>query len=229
METTFSKDNSTGTNYIAFFDLDNTIISSNSGKLFIQFAYRKGLITTFDLIKGFFLSLAYRFDLRDTVKIIDSMLSWVKGISEASLNDFSAEIFKNHISGTIHQEVYAEIRFHKNKGARVVILSSAIYPVCRNVADYLGIDDIICTTPELENGVYTGRNTGPICFGIEKANRFNEYCNSNIINPKDSWYYGDSISDLAVLSTAGTAICVNPDKKLKKEAEKRGWKVLLWQ
>lgn len=228
METISSKDNNTGRNYIAFFDLDHTIISVNSGKILIQYAYKHGLMTRTDLVRGIYLSLLYRLDLKDTAEIINTMISWVKGGSESKVNELSAAIFKNHILQSIHYEVKCEIRFHKMKGARVVILSSAILPVCQLVADHLGMDDIICSNLEVVNGLYTGGLAGPLCFGEEKVIRLKEYCRINNINPGLSWYYGDSISDLPVLSSVGNPVCVNPDKKLKKTAHKRGWKILRW-
>lgn len=228
METIFSNESKSGNPYIAFFDLDRTIISSNSGKTLILQAYRNGLMTRIDLIKGVYISLLYRLGLKDTVKIIGNMVNWVKGVPETTINELSAEIFKNHIEKSIHREVISEINFHKNNGGRVVILSSAILPVCQNVADYLEMDDVVCSMLEIHNGVYTGNSAGPLCFGEEKVVRLIEYCIKNMINPNISWYYGDSISDLPALSSVGNPVCVNPDKKLNKAAQKRGWKVLFW-
>ena len=55
------------------------------------------------------------------------------------------------------------------------------------------------------------------------------YCDKNIYSASDAWYYGDSISDLTALKAVGNPVCVNPDKKLKKEALKRVWKILTWE
>lgn len=222
------KDNITSKDYVAFFDLDRTIISSNSGKILVQQAYKRGLMTRMDLIRGIYLSLLYRYNLRETEKIVDAMIGWVKGVSENTINELSAEIFTNHILKSIHAEVHSEINFHKRNGARVIILSSAILPICQKVAEYLGMDDVICSNLEELNGVYTGRSAGPICFGEEKVTRLSGYCSNGSVNPESSWYYGDSISDLAVLSAVGNPVCVNPDKKLQKEAHRRGWKILRW-
>ena len=229
METTFSKFSNTGRNYIAFFDLDGTISSSNSGKTLFWHAYNQGLTTKMDLINGIYLSLLYRLNLKDPAKIIDKMVSWLNGLSEDKLDELSTDIFDNSISKSIYPGVYPEIIFHKKNGASVVILSSAILPVCQKVADYLQLDDILCSEPEVKNGYLTGRSKGPLCFGEEKKSRLTYYCEKNNTKTEDAWYYGDSISDLAALSAAGNPVCVNPDKKLKKEAEKRGWRVLLWQ
>jgi HAD superfamily hydrolase (TIGR01490 family) len=228
METTFSNVSISGKKYIAFFDLDRTIISSNSGKTLIQYSFKNGLMTTIALLKGIYLSMVYRFKLRDTAKIITSMVKWMKGLSEARVAQLSLEIFDGHILKSIRREVKSEISFHKSRGALVVILSSAILPICRNVAGYLEMDDVICSKLEIINGVYTGRADGPLCFGEEKVSRLIDYCKTNGMNSSDSWYYGDSISDLAVLSFVGNPVCINPDKKLKKEAHKRGWKTLTW-
>jgi HAD superfamily hydrolase (TIGR01490 family) len=216
METIFSDGSNTGKKYIAFFDLDRTIISSNSGKILIQHSYKQGMMTSKDLMKGIYLSLLYRFELKDITKIITAMVKWMKGLTDY------------HLSKSIRYEVNSEINFHKKMGARVVILSSAILPICRNVADYLEMDDIICSNLEIVDGIYTGRPDGPLCFGEEKVTRLIDYCRLNGINPLDSWYYGDSFSDLAVLSSVGNPVCINPDKKLKKAAQKKGWKILLW-
>jgi putative phosphoserine phosphatase/1-acylglycerol-3-phosphate O-acyltransferase len=228
METISSKESSSGKKYIAFFDLDHTLISSNSGKLLILYAYKQGLMTRTDILKGFYLSLLYRLDLKDTTKIINRMVSWVKGVSESTMNELSAEIFENQILKTIRREVQDEIKFHKTNGARVVILSSSLFPVCQKVADHLGMDDVICSNLEVLDGIYTGRSVGPLCFGEEKVTRLIEYCKIHSINTDNSWYYGDSIADFPALSSIGNPVCINPDKKLKKAALKRSWKIFLW-
>jgi HAD superfamily hydrolase (TIGR01490 family) len=226
METISLKDRRSGKKHIAFFDLDGTIIGANSGKELIRYAYKKGFITWIDVTKGLYLSLLYRFDFKDTAKIINSMVGWLKGVSEPDLETLSREIFKDHLIKSIRPEIVEEIRFHKNDGGMVVLLSSAIMPVCRLIADHLEMDDVICSTLEARNGFYTGNPEGSLCFGKEKIVRVTEFCNKNNINPAHSWYYGDSIADLPVLSSVGNPVCVNPDKKLLKAAAERGWKIL---
>jgi phosphoserine phosphatase len=143
METISSKGRSSGIKYIAFFDLDGTIIDANSGKELILYAYKKGFITWLDLLRGIYLSLLYRFEIKDTVKIINSMLGWLKGVSEPGLISLSEEIFRDHLIKSIRPEVAEKIMFHKKDGGMVVILSSAIMPVCKVIADHLVMDDVI--------------------------------------------------------------------------------------
>jgi phosphoserine phosphatase len=96
------------------------------------------------------------------------------------------------------------------------------------MAAYLKADDVVCSDLEAENGFLTGRPVGRLCYGDEKKTRLTEYCNKNNANISDAWYYGDAFTDLAVLSTVGNPRCVNPDKRLRKAARKREWKILDW-
>lgn len=227
METISLKDRNSGNNYIAFFDLDGTIIRANSGKELILYAHKKGFVTLLDLIKGIYLSLLYRFNVRDTVKIINSMVSWLKGVPESGLISLSEEICRDRLIKSISPEIEEEIRFHKKNGGMVVILSSAIMPVCKVIADHLLMDDVICSVLETRNGTFTGKPEGSLCFGEEKVARLTEFCDKNNTAPCHSWYYGDSIADLQVLTFVGIPVCVNPDKKLLKASKKRGWKVII--
>jgi HAD superfamily hydrolase (TIGR01490 family) len=229
MATTFLRDDNYLKSYIAFFDLDRTITKSISGSALARAAFRKGLISNRNLINAIFLSLLFRLRLKDPLKIMDQMVSWVKGIPERTIIDLCTEVFREVLFPSVYKEAIAEIEFHKTKNAKVVILSSAITTVCQEMARNLNIDDIICSELEVNNGNMTGRPVGHLCFGEEKAVRLKEYCEKHNSSRSEAWYYGDSISDLPALNAVGIAVCINPDKKLKKTALKRGWKILCWK
>jgi HAD superfamily hydrolase (TIGR01490 family) len=229
MENTFSGDRIIPPQYVTFFDLDQTLADSVSGKLLANCAFRKGLLKCSDLVNAVFLSFLFRFKLKDPLKIIDDMVGWVKGIPENSLLELCSEVTGKLIIPSVYPEARAEIAYHKSKKAKVVILSSALKSVCEIIAENLNIDDIICSELEIKNGYLTGRPLGHICFGEEKAVRLLEYCEKNNFSTSDAWYYGDSIHDFPALNSVGNQVCVNPDKKLKKAAIKRNWRVKNWK
>jgi HAD superfamily hydrolase (TIGR01490 family) len=214
--------------YIVFFDLDKTLTNSISGKALAAAAFRKGLLSNWKLLNAAILSLEFRFRFRDQLKIIDEMVSWVKGIPENSIDDLCSEVFYEVLFPSVYKDAICEIELHKSKNAKVVILSSALTTICRQMAENLNIDDIICSGLEVKNGYMTGRPLGHLCFGEEKAVRLKRYCEIFNFSLSEAWYYGDSISDLHALSVVGNPVCVNPDKKLKKAAKRRGWKIVLW-
>jgi HAD superfamily hydrolase (TIGR01490 family) len=228
METTSSNDTHATKDYIVFFDLDKTLTNSISGKALAAAAFRKGLLSNWKLLNAAVLSIEFRLRIRDQLKIIDEMVSWVKGIPENSIEELCTEVFNEILFPSIYKDAVSEIELHKAKNAKVVILSSALTAICRQMAEYLIIDDIICSGLEVKNGYMTGRPLGHLCFGEEKAIRLISYCKIFNFSPSEAWYYGDSISDLNALSAVGNPVCVNPDNKLNKTAKRRGWKIVSW-
>jgi HAD superfamily hydrolase (TIGR01490 family) len=228
MGTISSKNKLNGKSYIVFFDLDHTLIMANSGKLLIKEAREQGMMSLIDLATALWMSFLYKFHLRNTEKIIAGMVQWLEGIPLKEINRLSSEVFLKHMICAIPDEARSVIRMHKEKSAAVVILSSALFPVCQAVAGYLNIDDIICTHVETIDGISTGRPSGRLCFGKEKVARLKEYCEKNNSRVENAWYYGDSFSDFPVLQITGNPVCVNPDRKLLKAAKKYKWKVCRW-
>jgi putative phosphoserine phosphatase / 1-acylglycerol-3-phosphate O-acyltransferase len=228
METISSEGRLTGNGYIAFFDLDRTLIKAISGRALSRGAIRKGLMKRTTLIHALYLSLLYKLKFTDPERIINYMVSWVEGLPEKTLNDLCFEVYKNDLLPSVYDEARNEIKKHKEKNAKVVILSSALIPICREISNSLGIDDFICSDLEVIEGHLTGRPKGVLCFGKEKVTRMIAYCDIKKADLSEAWYYGDSISDLEALSSVGNPVCVNPDYNLRKAAHKRGWKILKW-
>lgn len=229
METISLKDNIRTKNYVVFFDLDRTITKSISGKELAKYAYRKGLLKYRDLFNAVFLSFLFRFKLRNQLKIIDDMVSWVKGMPETTLIHLCNEVTKKVLLPSVYQGAKTEIEVHRSKNARLVILSSALFPVCIEIAKNLNIDDVLCSDLEVKDGYLTGQPVGHLCFGQEKEVRLNEYCRINNYTTSDAWCYGDSVTDLSALESVGNPVCVNPDRKLKRVAKKRNWKIFNWE
>jgi phosphoserine phosphatase len=87
----------------------------------------------------------------------------------------------------------------------------------------------VCTELEVSGEKLTGRSAGPICFGPVKAIKMKEYCDKHHSTPSECWYYGDSLSDLPALETAGNPVCINPSWKLRKIASRRTWDTRRWK
>ena len=88
---------------------------------------------------------------------------------------------------------------------------------------YLGMDRGIGTPVEARNGVFTGRVIGLHPFGQAKAVITQQIAKKYGIDLKKSYGYANSFSDVPFLDTVGHAVAVNPDNRLARHAEKRGW------
>lgn len=216
-------------NYLAFFDLDRTITKAVSGRVLALRAFRNGLLNRRDIATGIFISLAYRFGFADPAKIMEKMTGWVKGLAEDELTNLCHEVVQKDLIPSIHPEVYHEIRMHKSKKARIIILSTTLTEICRKIAEHLEIDDVICSRLEIINGYLTGNPVGKLCYGDEKRLKIKEYCERNDSTPDEAWYYADAFVDFPALNFVGFPVCVNPERKLKNLAIKKGWKIFHWK
>ena len=228
MEITTSANNNTF-DYIAFFDLDRTITKAISGRVIAQRAIKGGLMKWTDSVKAIYLGASYRLGVADPVKIVIKMTAWVKGLNEKVLVDLCSEVVKEVMLSSIYHEVFDELKMHRSNNAKTVILSSSLVPICKEIADYLHMDDFICSSLEVRHGYFTGRSEGNLCFGEEKLVRLKAYCESNNSKVNESWYYADSVSDLPALEIVGVPVCVNPDRKLHKAAKENGWRICFWK
>ena len=215
--------------YIAFFDLDKTITGAVSGNEIAKSAYRKGLMTKRGLARALWLSLLYKLSLRDPKRIVVEMAGWVKGLPEETLREITGEVVNEKLIPAIYNDALLEIEMHRKQNSKIVLLSSTTEEVARHISAHVGLDDYLCSVMEVKNGLLTGLTVRPLCFAEEKAVRMREYCETFNTKLAECWYYGDSLADSFALDICGTAVCVNPDKKLRKMALKKKWKIALWK
>ena len=216
----------TAKRYVAFFDLDDTLLSINSGSVLVREAYKSGLMSTSDLLNAIYLSWLYKFHLRDTSIIVSGMGRWLKGMTPDEMNVLAEHVVNKHLVDAIRPEIYSEIRFHRENNGEIVILSSAIIQICRPLGSYIGADNIVCTVMEVADGFFTGLPENKFCFEDEKRIRLIQYCEMRNYTLNETFYYGDSISDLQALKVVGHPVCVQPDRRLSRISHKNGWRIL---
>jgi len=214
--------------HVAFFDLDNTILNTNSGKIMIHQAFRRGLINKKEFIQALILSVFYRIGVLSPEKIMKKMASWLKGVPEKQFIDFASNTFSKYIKDAIRDNARTAINYHKNNNGHTVILSAATHYICNQVKEILDIDDVICSKMEVIEGYFSGYPEGEYCYGNEKLIRTKAYCEAHNFDIDEAYYYADSISDLKVLEKVGNPMCVSPDSKLIEVAQKRRWQMYRW-
>jgi len=225
MVTTISEDKY---NYTVFFDIDKTLISKISGRELVFAALRNGYIKPAQLLRNLITYLLYKIRIIDPLKMSEKLIRWTKGIPQVDLDELCHETTEHILLPSIYNEALSEIAFHRKNNARIVLLSATVTQVCRIIAGKVGADDFICTELESKDGTLTGTPSGILCFGEGKKERLREYCYKNNTNFSESFYYGDSVSDLPVFLSVGHPVCINPSRKLSKTASERGWRILNW-
>lgn len=210
--------------YVAFFDMDDTILSVNSGKILIKECYRQGVMSFTDLLNAYILSILHKLRLKSSIKSSRSMIKWLKGTNARLMEEFAGKVVNDQLIGLIRPAIAEEIEYHHRQGAKVVMLSAAMNFITKPIGNELALDDIICSDLEVNNGLYTGNPKGNICIDEEKELRVREYCLNKGYDLESTFYYGDSFSDRFVMKIVGNPVCVEPDSRLLKLSKKNNWK-----
>ena len=212
--------------YIAFFDLDETILSVNSANYLVKESRERGMMTKRQFRQAVRYSLLYKFKLSKATRIIYKMLAWLKGLSRAELDTMCQEVYDRTLFDLIRPEIIKEIDGHRQNNAAIVLLSSATTFACLPVVRHLKMDDVICSHMEDVDGILTGKPKDKIVFGEEKKHKLIEYCETEGYKVEDAYYYGDAFSDLHLLEAVGHPVSFSPETPLTKVAVKSGCIIL---
>ncbi|MFC2088249.1 HAD family hydrolase [Calditrichota bacterium] len=218
----------TNKKYIAFFDLDKTLLDGISGKILIHNAYKYGILKSHYILQGFYLSLLHKFGFMNPDRIIVKMVNCLKGVSESSLVNLINKIFNEEIKTLIRDKAVTEIKDHHSNNGHTVILSASLFQLCEPIKDFLKMDDLICSELEISNGLFTGKSNSKYCYGPVKLKRAIEYCKKYNFSIDQAYFYSDSISDLPLLKAVGHPMCVSPDNKLLQIAQMKKWTICDW-
>jgi phosphoserine phosphatase len=71
----------------------------------------------------------------------------------------------------------------------------------------------------------TGQVVPPVCYGTGKVVWAERFAEEHGVDLSASYFYTDSITDLPLLERVAHPVAVNPDPRLRRLAQKRGWPV----
>lgn len=210
----------------AFFDIDKTILSENTGTLYLKYLYKKGLTTRKKVLLSWYWFLKYRLNLVDMENLSKRIVQEYKGQNERETAEISRRWFKEMGKNFIYREIIPIINDHKNKGHILATITAGTKYTAEPISEYLGIKYVIGTIPKVENSHFTGEFVEPICYGKGKLYWAKKFCEEHNIDLKQSYFYTDSITDMPLLLEVGNPVIVNPDIFIRREAQKRGWKIM---
>jgi HAD superfamily hydrolase (TIGR01490 family) len=211
----------------AFFDLDKTVISKSSSLALTRPMYRAGLVSRSQMLRGAYAQLVYLMvgaDEKRMDQVKDSMAALTKGWDREQVEEVIREALADLIDPYIYLEALDLMELHRAKGRKVFIVSSSPEEVVKPLAEHLGEVEVIATRAEVLDGKYTGQLEF-YCYGEGKAEAMREIAERQGIDLSESYAYSDSMTDLPMLEAVGHPVAVNPDRDLRREAEKRGWQI----
>jgi putative phosphoserine phosphatase/1-acylglycerol-3-phosphate O-acyltransferase len=209
----------------AFFDLDRTLIRGFSAKQFVQSRLLSGRFSTRELLSQFSGVLVYARGNANFAGLAAISAKGVRGVDEQIFVQTGEEVYFKHLAHTIYPEARALVAAHLAKGHTVAIISAATPYQVNPIARDLGIDHVMCTRLEVEKGKFTGNIVEPACWGEGKVYAAEQLAEQHKLDLQKSYFYTDSVEDLALLEMVGNPRPMNPDAKLAALAYKNAWPV----
>ena len=213
---------------LAFFDLDKTIVETNSANGWLQREYRLGFLGKRQVISAFWWLGLYHLGKSDVSSFIERAASWVKGQKETDFQQRIQQFWNEELQFQVRPKAQQRILTHQQKGHKIILLTSALHPLAHLVAKQLGIAHIQANDLIEEAGFFTGKLKQPLCFGIGKIERAKQILQHYDSDWQHCYFYTDSYSDLPLLERVGKPIVINPDPRLAKKAKMENWKIEDW-
>lgn len=214
----------------AFFDVDNTMMMGASIFHFARGLAARKYVNASDLAGFAWQQLKFRVVGKEMTQqgmqnSRESALSFVAGRSVAEIVELGEEIYDELMADRIWAGTRALANLHLAAGQRVWLVTATPVELALIIARRLGLTGALGTVAESADGVYTGRLTGEVLHGPAKAHAVRALAVQQGLNLKRCTAYSDSVNDIPMLSTVGTAVAVNPDSDLRDVARARGWEI----
>jgi len=210
----------------AFFDIDHTLIAADSGVLFMKYLVRRGLMRWQDLLGPLYYSVQYRLNMLDINTVYRRYQAWIRGREHSELEQLCGAWYSECVRPAIYQEMVGKVVEHQGAGHVVAILSSATTYVAEPLARELAIDHLLVNRLLIDDGRLTGEAVLPLCWGTGKPYWAQRFAAEQEIDLRQSFFYTDAISDLPMLELIGNPRPVNPDRLLRRAAQRRGWPII---
>jgi HAD superfamily hydrolase (TIGR01490 family) len=213
----------------AFFDIDHTVLEVNSGTRWIGYQWKHDRMSLVELLRALWWSVQYRFGLLDFEAMATRVIAQYRDQEIAPMEREVERWFRDEIAATICTEARERIEAHRQAGHVLALLTSATRFLSAPLGRALHIEHVLCTEVGEEGGRFTGTHLHPACYGAGKVVRAEAFAANHGIDLQRSFFYSDSYSDLPMLERVGEPRVVNPDPRLRRLAQRRGWDAQIWR
>ncbi|UCE31164.1 MAG: HAD family hydrolase [Burkholderiales bacterium] len=216
--------------HLALFDLDNTLLPVDSDYEWARFLVHLGVVDgdVYERANDRFLA-QYHDGTLDIFEFLAFQLAPLAEHSRAQLEDWHARFMRDLIEPRIHPQALEMVEQHRARGDLCMIITATNSFVTGPIATALGVEHLIATEPEVQDGRFTGRPVGTPSFREGKVRRLEQWLadrGRSWASFERSYFYSDSANDLALLERVTDPVATNPDERLERVASERGWPVI---
>jgi HAD superfamily hydrolase (TIGR01490 family) len=213
---------------LALFDLDNTLLAGDSDFEWAQFLIEQGVLDreVYEARNEAFFA-QYKAGTLDIFEFLDFQLKPLARHPRAVLDAWRMEFMERRIRPMIRDSARELVERHRNDLSAVITATNSF--VTAPIVREFGVEHLIATEPEQQDGAFTGHVTDIPCFREGKVQRLESWLETQgrtLDSFEQSWFYSDSHNDLPLLKHVTHPVAVDPDDTLREHAQRHGWPVI---
>ena len=215
---------------LAIFDLDNTLLDGDSDYNWGLYLVKKGYLDEGEYKEQnqkFFEE--YQVGKLDIFEFAEFQFRFLKNNTRKFLNDVRSDYINEIIKPMILKKAVHLVNQHKEAGDRLLIITATNSFITKPIGELFGIDELIGTDPEENEGEFTGKVYGTPSFKEGKVTRLFDWLDEKNLKLADfekTFFYSDSHNDFALLEVVTNPVVVNGDKILLEKAQEKNWPTL---
>ena len=215
---------------IALFDLDYTLLGGDATYEWIHFLINQGVLergpTAAELDRFYD---DYGKGTLDIHAFLHFDFKPLASHPRVQLERWLEQYLEKAIAPIILPKARDLVAWHEARGNLTAIITAANSFVTAPIAAMFGVKHLLASVPESRDGEFTGRIEGIPCFHEGKVIQLEAWLASRGQVLKDfseSYFYGDSQSDVPLMERVTHPIAVEPDDALAELARARHWPII---
>ena len=213
---------------LALFDLDNTLLAGDSDFEWAQFLIDKGVLDRelYEARNQHFFE-QYKAGTLDIHEFLDFQLKPLSRHPRRVLEEWHREFMRTRILPIVTQKARDLVNSHRGDARAIVTATNSF--VTAPIAREFGVEHLVATEAEQIGGEFTGRVQGAPSFREGKVVRVEAWLAEHGLGWSsftETWFYADSLNDLALLAKVTHPVAVDPDQTLKETALENDWLII---
>lgn len=197
---------------LAIFDFDGTMIPGDSIVSLVLHALRTQRLPATRLCGILASATLHRLGLVSAERAKEKVFVSLQSMNSSQRPGFYRDFVQSVLVPAIYPAALTRMNAHRARGDLVFLVTASADLYMAHMQEFLPVDAVLATPVDNEGRV--GRN----CRGEEKVQRLLQWLTDSgrVADLGASWAYGDSLSDLPVLSLVGHGVRVNPKPALRR-------------
>ena len=213
----------------AFFDVDNTLIRGSSLYFLGRGMYQRGFFSKSDISRFVLANLRFRLTGKENPEEMkrwqNAAIEFIGGHKVDEIAKMAQDVYDEYVSPALWQGTIDIAQTHLSNDEEVWLVTAAPEDMAQLIVERLGFTGALGSRAESANGIYTGKMSGNLLHGKEKAIAIKELAAERGFDLSDCFAYSDSHNDLPLLQAVGHPSVINPDAVLRIRALRESWPI----